>query len=434
MGVSVLPEPSEAVPMTSALERAVRTSGPDAVLEALSEPEKAALRYIWRLQARENQIAPPGDWLTWLVLTGRGWGKTRVMSEWIRGRIESGEARRIALVGRTPADARDVMVEGESGLLSVFPPDQRPDYEPSKRRITFHTGAVATVYSSENPDQLRGPQHDTAACDELATFKSPEAFDNLQLGLRLGRPRQIVTTTPRPVRVLRDLMGGADTVITRGTSYENRTNLAPAFFKQVIARYEGTRRGQQEIEGLLLDEVPGALWTREMVRYQDPPEMRRVVVGVDPSISDGEDAAECGIVVAGEGVDGTFYVLADRSLRGSPARWGRAVVDAWLDKGADRVVAEENQGGKMVELTLRTIEADIPYRGVHASVGKQARAEPVSALYEQGRVAHAKPFDELEDQLCNWVPGEGESPDRLDAMVWALTELGVKRRYEPKIF
>ena len=420
--------------MTSPLERAVRNSGPDAVLDALSKPEKAALRYMWHLHARASQLPPDGDWLTWLVLTGRGWGKTRVMSEWIRGRIESGEARRIALVGRTPADARDVMVEGESGLLSVFPPDQRPDYEPSKRRITFHTGAVATVYSSENPDQLRGPQHDTAACDELATFKSPEAFDNLQLGLRLGRPRQIVTTTPRPVRVLRDLMGGADTVITRGTSYENRTNLAPAFYRQVIARYEGTRRGQQEIEGLLLDEVPGALWTREMVRYQDPPEMRRVVVGVDPSISDGEDAAECGIVVAGEGVDGQYYVLADRSLRGSPARWGRAVVEAWLDYGADRVVAEENQGGKMVELTLRTIEADIPYRGVHASVGKQARAEPVSALYEQGRVFHATPFTELEDQLCNWVPGEGGSPDRLDACVWALTELGVKRRYEPKIF
>ena len=419
---------------TSPIERAIQNVGPERFLSSLTVQEQQALAYQWRLWARPSQLPPPGEWLTWLVLTGRGWGKTRVMSEWIRVRIESGEARRIALVGRTPADARDVMVEGESGILSVFPPDQRPDYEPSKRRITFHTGAVATVYSSENPDQLRGPQHDTAACDELSTFKSPEAFDNLQLGLRLGNPRQIVTTTPRPVRVLRDLMGSADTVITRGTSYENRANLAPAFFKQVIARYEGTRRGQQEIEGLLLDEVPGALWTREMIRYAAPPEMRRVVVGVDPSISDGEDAAECGIVVAGEGVDGKFYVLADRSPRGSPARWGRAVVDAWLEYGADRVVAEENQGGKMVELTLRTIEADIPYRGVHASVGKQARAEPVSALYEQRRVAHATPFTELEDQLCNWVPGEGESPDRLDAMVWALTELGIKRRYEPKIF
>ena len=420
--------------MTSLLERAVRNSGPDAVLSALSEPEKAALRYIWRLQARENQIAPPGDWLTWLVMAGRGYGKTRTGAEWVRMRVESGDAKRIALVGRTLADARDVMVEGESGILSVFPPDLKPDYEPSKRRITFRTGAVATVYSSENPDQLRGPQQDTAWVDELGNFKHQEAFDNLQLGLRLGKPRQIVTTTPRPVRVLRDLLEDTDAVVTRGTSYENRANLAPAFFRQVIARYEGTRRGQQEIEGLLLDEVPGALWTREMIHCQDPPEMRRVVVGVDPSISDGEDAAECGIVVAGEGVDGQFYVLADCSLRGSPARWGRAVVDAWLDYGADRVVAEENQGGKMVELTLRTIEADIPYRGVHASVGKQARAEPVSALYEQGRVFHATPFTELEDQLCNWVPGEGESPDRLDAMVWALTELGVKRRYEPKIF
>ena len=420
--------------MTSLLERAVRNAGPDAVLGALSEPEKAALRYIWRLHARKNQLPPPGDWLTWLVMAGRGYGKTRTGAEWVRMRVEAGEAQRIALVGRTPADARDVMVEGESGILSVFPSDLKPDYEPSKRRITFHTGAVATVYSSENPDQLRGPQQDTAWVDELGTFKHQEAFDNLQMGLRLGNPRQIVTTTPRPVRVLRDLLEDTDAVVTRGTSYENRANLAPAFFPQVIARYEGTRRGQQEIEGLLLDEVPGALWTREMVRYQDPPEMRRVVVGVDPSISDGEDAAECGIVVAGEGVDGKFYVLADCSLRGSPARWGRAVVDAWLDKGADRVVAEENQGGKMVELTLRTIEADIPYRGVHASVGKQARAEPVSALYEQGRVFHAKPFDELEDQLTNWVPGEGESPDRLDAMVWALTELGIKRRYEPKIF
>ena len=420
--------------MTSLLEKAVKSAGADAVLGALSEPEKAALRYIWRLQARDNQLPPPGEWLTWLVMAGRGYGKTRTGAEWIRGRIESGEARRIALVGRTPADARDVMVEGESGILAVFPPDRRPDYEPSKRRVTFHTGAVATVDSSENPDQLRGPQQDTAWVDELGTFKHQEAFDNLQLGLRLGNPRQIVTTTPRPVRVLRNLLEDADAVVTRGTSYENRANLAPAFFKQVIARYEGTRRSQREIEGLLLDEVPGALWTREMIRYAAPPKMRRVVVGVDPSISDGEDAAECGIVVAGEGVDGQFYVLADCSLRGSPARWGRAVVDAWLDYGVDRVVAEENQGGKMVELSLRTIEADIPYRGVHASVGKQARAEPVSALYEQGRVFHATPFTELEDQLCNWVPGEGESPDRLDACVWALTELGVKRRYEPKIF
>ena len=429
MGVSVLPEPSEAVPMTSPLERAVRNSGPNAVLDALSKPEKAALRYMWHLHARASQLPPDGDWLTWLVLTGRGWGKTRVMSEWIRGRIESGEARRIALVGRTPADARDVMVEGESGLLSVFPPDQRPDYEPSKRRITFHTGAVATVYSSENPDQLRGPQHDTAACDELATFKSPEAFDNLQLGLRLGRPRQIVTTTPRPVRVLRDLMGGADTVITRGTSYENRTNLAPAFYRQVIRRYEGTRRGQQEIMGLLLEDVPGALWQRSMIKHKAAPEMERIVVGIDPSVSDSEDAARCGIVAAGKGTDDLYYVLADRSLRASPDRWAHEAISLFHELKADRIIAEVNQGGKMVELTLRTIDPQIPYSAVHASVGKKARAEPVSALYEQGRVFHVELFQDLEDELCTWTPEEGPSPDRLDAMVYALTELALSRQW-----
>ena len=369
--------------MTSALERAVKASGPDAVLGALSEPEKAALRYIWRLHARQNQLPPLGEWLTWLVMAGRGFGKTRTGAEWIRARVEAGEAQRIALVGRTPADARDVMVEGESGILSVFPPDQKPFYEPSKRRITFQNGATASVYSSENPDQLRGPNHDTAWVDELATFKHPEMFDNLQMGLRLGRPRQIVTTTPRPVRVIRDLLEGADTIVTRGTSYENRANLAPAFFQQVIARYEGTRRGQQEIMGLLLEDVPGALWTRAMIKYKAAPEMERIVVGIDPSVSDSEDAARCGIVAVGKGTDDLYYVLADRSLRASPDRWAHEAISLFHELKADRIIAEVNQGGKMVELTLRTIDPQIPYSAVHASVGKKARAEPVSALYEQ---------------------------------------------------
>ena len=233
-------------------------------------------------------------------MAGRGFGKTRTGSEWVRQRVHEG-AQRIALVGRTPGDVRDVMVEGESGILNVFPESEKPLYEPSKRRITFHTGAIATVYSSENPDQLRGPQHDAAYCDELATFKTSEAWDNLQLGLRLGNPRQIVTTTPRPVSVLRDLIAQPDTVITRGTTYENRSNLADAFFRQVIRRYEGTHLGQQELQGLLLDAVPGALWSREMLHYKEPPDLVRVVVGVDPSISEADNAAECGIVVAGEG-------------------------------------------------------------------------------------------------------------------------------------
>ncbi len=417
--------------MTSALERAVRTAGSDAVLGALSEPEKAALRYLWSVHARKNQLPPPGEWLTWLVMGGRGFGKTRVGAEWTRGRVDSGEAQRIALVGRTPADARDVMVEGESGLLSVFPPHQVPEYEPSKRRITFHTGAVASIFSSENPDQLKGPQHDTMWWDELATFKSNNAWDHGQLGLRLGRPRQVITTTPRPIKVLRDLLVDVDTIVTRGTSYENRANLAPAFFQQVIRRYEGTRRGQQEIEGLLLDEVPGALWQRSLIIHEPVSlgvDLTRVVVGVDPSVSDGEEAAECGIVVAGQGSDGRYYVLEDGSLRAGPDRWARRAIELMQQFSGDRLIAEVNQGGKMVEMVLRTIDANVSYKGVHASVGKQARAEPVAALYEQKRVVHVKPFEELEDQMCTWTVDDGESPDRLDAMVWAMHELALLPR------
>ena len=414
---------------TSPIERAIQNVGPDRFLASLSTQEQQALAYQWRLWARPSQLPPPGDWLTWLIMTGRGWGKTRTLSEWIRFRVDSGEAQHIALVGRTPADVRDVMVEGESGLLNVFPPDKRPLYEPSKRRVAFHTGAVATVYSSENPEQLRGPQHDTAAVDELGTFHSPEAFDNLQLGLRLGRPRQIVATTPRPVRVIRNLLEDADTVVTSGTSYENRANLAPAFFKQVISRYEGTRRGEQEIMGLLLEDVPGALWQRSMIKHKPAPEMERIVVGIDPSVSDSEDAARCGIVAAGKGTDGIYYVLADRSLRASPDRWAQEAISLFHELKADRIIAEVNQGGKMVELTLRTIDPLIPYSGVHASVGKKARAEPVSALYEQKKVFHVEPFPDLEDQMTTWTPEDGPSPDNMDAMVWALTELALSRQW-----
>ena len=310
-----------------------------------------------------------------------------------------------------------------------IPPDQRPIYEPSKRRITFRTGAIATVYSSENPEQLRGPTHDTAWVDELGTFQSSETFDNLQLGLRMGRPRQIVTTTPRPVRTIRDLVADSDTVITKGTSYENRANLAPAFYRQVIRRYEGTRRGQREIMGLLLEDVPGALWQRSMIKCKAAPEMERIVVGIDPSVSDSEDAARCGIVAAGKGIDGIYYVLADKSLRASPDRWAHEAINLFHELKADRIIAEVNQGGKMVELTLRTIDPQIPYSAVHASVGKKARAEPVSALYEQDRVFHVELFRDLEDELCTWTPEEGPSPDRLDACVYALTELALSRQW-----
>ena len=282
-------------------------------LAVLPEHQKAMLRYAWDLFARESQKPPPGNWITWLYMAGRGAGKTRTASEWIRQRVYDG-AQRIALVGRTPADVRDVMIEGDSGLLNVFPPHERPKYEPSIRRIVFHTGAVGHVYSSEQPDHLRGPQHDTAWCDELATFKGRDAWDNLQLGLRLGTPRQIVTTTPRPVAAMRELVGNPHTVLTRDTSYANRENLAPAFFDQVIQMYEGTGRGQQEIMGMLLDSLPGALWTRDMIHHlgekdkdgmplapEKLPALTRKVIGVDPSLGDGETSDECGIVGVGTG-------------------------------------------------------------------------------------------------------------------------------------
>ena len=415
----------------SAIQRAIDSIGAEAFLQGFSDQELARLKYDWDLWARPSQVAPDGNWLTWMILAGRGHGKTRTGSETIRSWLPSMNIGRIALLGRTPADVRDVMIEGESGLLSVFPPGERPQYQPARRRVTFSNGAVAVAYSSENPDQLRGPQHEVAWCDELASFKNSDAWDNLQLGLRLGNPRQIVTTTPRPIRMIRDLVKDEDTVITRGTTYENRANLAPTFFRQVIRRYEGTRRGQQELEGLLLEDVPGALWQRDMIRYveADLPDMRRVVIGVDPSVGEGDDIAECGIIIAGHGVDGLYYILEDRSLRASPLRWARQVVVSYYSRPTDRVVPETNQGGKLVELTLRTVDPNIPIRPVSATQGKDARAEPVAALYEQGRVIHAEPFEDLEDQQCTWVPGDGNSPDRLDALVWALYDLAIRPQW-----
>jgi phage terminase large subunit-like protein len=397
------------------------------VLTAPKVPPAPDPRYDWAQQGRPHQHAPLGDWRTWLILAGRGWGKTRTGAEWVRALAEAGTVARIALVAPTAADARDVMVEGESGLLAISPPHYRPLYEPSKRRVTWPNGVMATTYSADEPDRLRGPQHGAAWSDEIAVWKSPETFDMLQLGLRLGAdPRQVVTTTPRPVKVLRDLLKQASTVVTRGSTYENQANLAPAFLEQIVTRYEGTRMGRQELQGELLDDAEGALWQR--VQFDErrwAPDLRRVVVAVDPAATSGEDSDETGIVVAGVGVDGQGYVLDDRSCRLSPDGWARRAIQAFDDYQADRVIVEVNNGGEMVSQTLRTIRPTLPITAVHASRGKQARAEPVAALYEQRRVWHTAPFDLLEDQLCTWTPASGQSPDRLDALVWALTELMV---------
>ena len=323
-----------------------------------------------------------------MLLAGRGFGKTRTGAEFVRAEVEAGRAGRVALVAPTAADARDVMVEGESGLLAICPPSNRPRYEPSKRRVTWDNGAIATLYSADEPERLRGPQHDLAWPDELAAWRYPETWDMLMFGLRLGaRPRVVVTTTPRPTRLIRDLLAAPTTVVTRGSTYDNRANLAPAFLEQIVRKYEGTRLGRQELYAEVLDDVPGALWTRAMIEaaeHSGPiPELVRVVVAIDPAVTSGDDSDETGIIVAGIGTDDFVYVLADRTCRMSPDGWATRAVVALDEFSADRIVAEVNNGGDLVEATIRTVRRHAPYRKVHATRGKRVRAEPIAALYEQ---------------------------------------------------
>ena len=381
--------------------------------------------YDWTVWARPNQLPPQSDWLTWLIMAGRGFGKTRCGAEFVRHEVESGKARHVALVGMTPADVRDVMIEGESGILNISPPWFKPLYEPSKRKLTWPNGAIGITYSGYEPDQLNGPQSDLAWCDELRTWKyARETWDMLMLGLRLGEhPRVVVTTTPSPIEIIRWLIKQPTTVVTKGSTYENRAFLAPSFFEQVISRYKGTRLGRQEIDAELLEDVPGALWKRADILYKAAPELQRIVVAIDPAVTSNANSDETGIVVVGIGIDGFYYVLADRSARTTPDAWAKRAIQAYRDFSADRIIGETNNGGEMIQLTLETVDKNIPYKAVHASRGKQARAEPISALYEQHKVFHTDPFVDLEDQLCTWTQESGDSPDRLDALVWALTEL-----------
>ena len=395
-------------------------------------PTHVLLKLPWELLRRPEQTPPDGDWLTWLILAGRGWGKTRTGAEWVQENVT--RYGRWLLAGRTSGDLRDIMIEGESGILRIARDPHRPTYEPSKRRLVWPNGAVAALRSADEPEGFRGLQAEAVWADELAAWEYPEAWDQLQLGVRLGsRPRQVVTTTPRPTKIIRDLLADEGTVATRGSTYDNRANLAPDFFRQIVKRYEGTRLGRQELHAEILDDIPGALWTRETIRIFPPPriqrhgelelDLARVVVAIDPAVTSGEDSDETGIVVAGLDVTGKGHVLADRSCRLGPDGWARRAIQSYRDFGADRIVAEVNNGGDMVESVLRAVDPNIPYTAVHASRGKRIRAEPVAALYEQGKVTHAEPFPELEDQLCTFTPESGESPDRLDALVWAITHL-----------
>jgi len=430
-------------------------SSPAKIREAIQDlaADAAAFHLCdWLVHARDDQL-PPADvagalpWATWLVLGGRGAGKTRAGAEWVRA-LALGKApftdepvERIALVGETMHDVRSVMVEGVSGLLAIHPDDERPVFEPSRNRITWPNGAVAQLFSAEDPDSLRGPQFGAAWADEIAKWRHGEAtWDMLQLGLRLGaRPRAVATTTPRPVPLLKRLLADPTVATTRARTADNAAHLAPAFVARMARRYAGTPLGRQELDGEMVDDVAGALWRRAWIedgRVAAAADLQRIVVAVDPPVTATATSDACGIVVAGRGVDGRAYVLADRSLAGrAPDVWARAVIAACRDFEADSVVAEVNQGGDLVPGVLRQVDAAVAIRTVRATRGKWVRAEPVAALYAEGRVAHVGRFAELEDELCTFgAAGAGRgSPDRMDALVWALTDLMLDVAVPPSI-
>lgn len=394
--------------------------------------------YDWPFWARPEQLPPEGEWEVWLLLAGRGYGKTRTGAEWVCREAAQGR-QRIALVGPTERDVRKVMVEGESGILAVAPPWFRPLFLPSQAALIWPNGARADLYSASEPERLRGPNHDAAWADELAAWPYLEdTWHNLELTLRAGHdPKRVVTTTPKPRRLLRQLMTDQATKVVRASTFDNAGNLAASFLARLMRRYEGTRIGRQELHAEYLEEAEGALWKRveiEAERAEQAPPLRRVVVAIDPAVSSDPGADETGIIVAGLGEDDHGYILADLSGRYRPDQWAKQAITAFYSFQADRIVGEVNNGGELIGATLRTNDPAIAFKAVHASRGKRIRAEPVAALYEQGRVRHCGRFPQLEDQMTNWEPhGAGPSPDRLDAMVWALTELMLDRAPTPRL-
>jgi phage terminase large subunit-like protein len=415
----------------------------DEFLGSLSQNALLSLPWLFEFWALPHQLPPRGAWKTWIIMGGRGAGKTRAGSEWVRAQVEGagpdepGRAKRVALMGETVDQVREVMVMGESGILACSPPDRRPEWQASRRQLLWPNGAVAQVFSAHEPEALRGPQFDAAWADELGKWKKgSEAWDQLQFALRLGKhPQAVVTTTPRNVGVLKAILKNPSTVITHAPTEANRAYLAESFLAEVQARHGDTRIGRQELEGVLVEDEEGALWTTAMLeraRLEELPTVSRIVVAVDPPVTATKKSDECGIVVVGAETSGPpqtwrAVVLEDASVKGaSPEGWARAALAAMERHGADRLVAEVNQGGDLVEQMVRMVDPLVPFRAVHATRSKMLRAEPVAALYEQGRVAHARGLQVLEDQMCRmtsrgWV-GSG-SPDRLDALVWALTDL-----------
>lgn len=421
-------------------------------LSEIADDDAELLAGDWTTFARLNQLPTRdgieiADFRVWLVLGGRGAGKTRCGAEWVRGQAQGlwpladAPARRIALVGPTIAEVRSVMVEGVSGLMSVHGRDERPVFEPSLKRVVWPNGTVAEIFSAEQPDSLRGPQFDVAWCDELAKWRHPqETWDMLQFGLRLGEaPRVVVTTTPRPMPLLQRLVADPDTLLARTPTLDNRRFLAPQFLREIEARYGGTRLGRQELDGEIIDDDPDALFRRDLIeagRARSAPDLVRIVVAIDPPASSRAGANACGIVCAGLGVDGKGYVLDDATVQGaSPSAWASRAIALYHSRSADRLIAEVNQGGDMVEAVIREVDPSVSFKAVHASRGKRLRAEPVAALYEQGRVVHVGVFPELEDEMVSFDQRSVRpaSPDRADALVWALSELMLGRRRVPRL-
>ncbi|WP_430913073.1 DNA-packaging protein [Methylobacterium sp. sgz302541] len=420
-----------------------------AFLESLPPTLLRALQRDWLHLARPDQLppCPSEDWSTWAVIGGRGSGKTRTGAEWVRAlacgdpAFASEPVGRIALVGETVSDVRDVMIEGPSGLLALPRRGPPPRWSPSRRRLEWPNGALALAFSAEEPDSLRGPQFGAAWCDEIAKWRQPEAaWDMLQFGLRLGRePRTVVTTTPRPIPLIRRFLADPRVRLSRARTADNAAHLAPAFLAEVVARYGGTRLGRQELDGEVIEDRPDALWSRsaiEETRVAAAPACERIVVAVDPPASSRAGADACGIVAVGT-LGEHAYVLADASVsRAGPNAWAAAALALYHRLDADAFVVEVNQGGEMAQAVIAGLDPSVPVTPVRATRGKYLRAEPVSLLYAQGRVHHAGALPRLEDELCDFGPdglSSGASPDRLDALVWAVTHLLLGPRAEPRI-
>lgn len=403
------------------------------IIRAATLNEK--LKYCWELHAREKQLPPEGDWLYWLLLAGRGFGKTRTAAEFIRKRVCFENARNLLIIARSPTELREYCIEGKSGILNVFPPALKPDYQPSKSRIIFHTGAIALCYSAETPDKIRGAGIDTAWFDEFATYKyQKQIWETFVFSLREGQPKVVISTTPRNTEQLKKIKDNKKTHLTRGSTYENAANLSDVFIDEVIEPYKDTRIGRQELEAEILEDVEGALWNYLLIdtyriNKKDLPDLKYIAIGVDPAGS--SKGAEIGIVAAGVDEEGRGYVIADSSLHGSPDKWASEAVRLYHFLGANEMVVETNYGGEMAIDTIRTRDKEkrIKFTDVKAGVNKAARAQPIVALYEQSVIHHAGSFGGLENQMCTWSPLEStESPDRIDALVWALSRLKIKAK------